>query len=233
MIAEGKPDLVSMENVQGLKKHDSFLDFIEVLNDLDYDFDYDILNFYRYGVPQLRRRLVMIASRRGPVSLPDPSDDAKKVSDFIFNLRPIAAGETSLNDQAHCCLPLTPTNLLRIRQSKPGGNWKDWDDDLINPCHARTYYPASYGRMRWDRPAPTITTQFCYYSTGRFGHPTQDRAISVREAALLQTFPVNYKLVEPNSENTVRKLARHVGNAVPVKIGALIGESLRKAVSDV
>ena len=233
LIQEGKPDLVSMENVQGLRKHDSFLDLLGLLSELEYDVDYDVLNFYRYGVPQRRRRLVMIASRRGPALLPAPLDETKKVSDFIDGLQPICAGETSLDDRAHTCLPLSSTNLSRIRQSKPGGNWKDWDENLINPCHARAYYPASYGRMQWDKPAPTITTQFCYYSTGRFGHPTQDRVVSVREAALLQTFPAHYDLVNPDSEFTIRKLARHVGNAVPVKIGELVGYSLKRAVSDV
>ena len=85
--------------------------------------------------------------------------------------------------------------------------------------------------MAWGQPAPTITTQFCYYSTGRFGHPTQDRAVSVREAALLQTFPADYELVDPEARLPIRRLARHVGNAVPVKIGELIGVSLAKAAT--
>ena len=80
--------------------------------------------------------------------------------------------------------------------------------------------------MQWNEPSSTITTQFCYYSTGRFGHPSEDRAISVREAALLQTFPTDYKLVDPDTSVPIHRLARHVGNAVPVKIGELIGESL-------
>ena len=233
LIQEGVPDLVSMENVQGLSRHASFLDLLGVLDDLGYDVDFDVLNFHQYGIPQRRRRLVMIASRRGPAVLPEPTEDAKHVVDFIQGLPPIFAGETSTDDLAHTCLPLSPTNLSRIRQSKPGGNWKNWDEALVNPCHTRAYYPAPYGRMRWDQPAPTITTQFCYYSTGRFGHPTQDRAVSVREAALLQTFPVNYQLVDPHADLPIHKLARHVGNAVPVKIGELIGTSFKRAVHDV
>ena len=232
LVREGTPDLVSMENVPGLAKHDSFHGLLRLLNDLEYDVDFDVLNFHQHGVPQRRRRLVMLASRRGPAQLPEPSGDTNNVADFIRDLDPIDAGQTSSEDPAHTTLPLSPTNLARIRQSKPGGTWKDWDEALVNPCHTRAHYPAPYGRMRWDEPAPTVTTQFCYYSTGRFGHPTQDRAVSVREAALLQTFPENYDLVDPDAALPIHKLARHVGNAVPVKIGELIGTSLKRAISD-
>ena len=226
LIQEGMPELVLMENVPGLAKHDSFEDLIATLDHLGYQFDFEVLNFFNYSVPQRRWRLVLIASLCGPITLPAPSISTTKVSDFIRELDPISAGETSPNDPAHTTLPLSPTNLARIRQSKPGGTWNDWDEELVNACHTRAHYPAPYGRMQWNEPAPTITTQFCYYSTGRFGHPTQDRALSVREAALLQTFPEDYRLVDPKSKPPIHKLARHVGNAVPVKIGELIGRSL-------
>ena len=102
----------------------------------------------------------------------------------------------------------------------------DWDDQDINRCHKRAHFPASYGRMRWDEPAPTITTQFCYYSTGRFGHPDQDRTISIREGALLQTFPRDYSFANGPSFPPVHKLARHIGNAVPVALASAIGEAI-------
>ena len=177
-----------MENVPGLSMHDSFQDLIAVLEDLEYDIAFDVLKFQHYGVPQRRRRLVMIASRLGQVALPRSTGRPTKVEDFIRDVEPIEAGETSTSDLAHKTLPLSPTNLERIRQSKPGGTWKDWDATLVNPCHTRAYYPAPYGRMKWTEPAPTITTQFCYYSTGRFGHPHQDRALSVREGAPAPNF---------------------------------------------
>ena len=229
LVREGSPDLVSMENVPGLAKHESFHSLLELLRDLQYHVDYGVINFFDYGVPQHRRRLLMVASRRGPATLPDPTDRGGSVADFIADLNPIPAGRTCAEDPAHTTLPLSATNLKRIQQSKPGGSWKDWDESLVNPCHKRAHYPAPYGRMKWDAPAPTITTQFCYYSTGRFGHPDQDRAVSVREAALLQTFPPDYDLVDPEAELPICKLARHVGNAVPVKIGELIGSSLVRA----
>ncbi len=231
LVQEGMPELVFMENVPGLAKHDSFQDLVATLENLGYQIDFDVLNFYRYSVPQRRWRLVLIASLCTPIALPAPTAKTTKVSDFISNLDPISAGETSSKDPAHTTLPLTPINLERIRQSKPGGTWKDWDEELVNACHTRAHYPAPYGRMQWNEPAPTITTQFCYYSTGRFGHPTQDRALSVREAALLQTFPADYRLVDPDNKPPIRKLARHVGNAVPVKIGELMGRSLVEAAN--
>ena len=85
--------------------------------------------------------------------------------------------------------------------------------------------------MRWNDLAPTITTQFCYYSTGRFGHPEQDRAISVREGALLQTFPRDYVLVNPENPAPLHELARHVGNAVPVNLGTAIGSAFMESLS--
>ncbi len=85
--------------------------------------------------------------------------------------------------------------------------------------------------MRWSGIAPTITTQFCYYSTGRFGHPEQDRTISIREGAILQTFPADYVLVDKENPRTVRELARQVGNAVPVELGRAIGAVFQGAVN--
>ena len=223
LVKEGKPDLVSMENVPGLTKHPAFADLIRTLADLDYEIDPTIVSCERYGVPQRRRRLVLLASRRGSVSLLCPTGSPRTVGDCIRGLPAIEAGAVCPDDPAHAALPLSPTNRERIVQSKPGGSWADWDDHLVNECHRNAHYPAPYGRMRWDDLAPTITTQFCYYSTGRFGHPEQDRAISVREGALLQTFPRDYVLVDEKNPATIRELARHVGNAVPVRLGSAIG----------
>ena len=232
LIQEGLPDFVFMENVPGLSRHYSFGNLLELLQNLNYFVNCAVLNFHDFGVPQRRKRLVLLASRLESVPLPNPTFLGQSVADLIEHLPPIEAGQTSPMDTAHTTLPLSRTNLRRIRQSKPGGTWKDWDETLVNPCQKRAHYPASYGRMQWEHPAPTITTQFCYYSTGRFGHPVQDRVISVREAALLQTFPKHYELVDPNSDLRVSNLARQVGNAVPVKIGELIGTSIRRVVDD-
>jgi len=235
LIAEGLPDLVSMENVPGLAKHEAFGALCRQLTDLGYAHRSGVLSCADYGVPQNRKRLVLVASRLGRISLPSPSQkgNQKTVHDFLNGLPPISDGSVCPTDPAHACMPLSETNRSRIRQSKPGGSWRDWEPHLVSNCHKKSYYPAPYGRMRWHAPAPTITTQFCYYSTGRFGHPTQHRAISVREGALLQTFPCDYALIEsPDNPPPIHKLARQIGNAVPVSLAQAIGKSIVEAAHE-
>ena len=229
LVAEGRPEIVSIENVPGLARHEAFAKFTETLDSLGYRIDHGVLPCQDYGVPQTRRRLVLLASLLGEISLPDATQERPTVADFISDQPLLEAGETHPEDRAHTSMLLSPLNLRRIRQSKPGGSWKDWESDLVSPCHRATHYPAPYGRMRWDAPAPTITTQFCYYSTGRFGHPQQDRAISVREGARLQTFPAGYDLIEDDEPFLICNLARHIGNAVPVKLAEVIGQRIVEA----
>ena len=231
LIQEAQPDFVSMENVPGLAKHQAFADFLLTLKDLGYHHDAAVVRCSDYGVPQKRQRLVLLASRHGPVAVPKYNAKSGTVREFIHELPTIGDGEAHPADPAHITVPLTGLNKRRIQQSKPGGTWRDWDDALLNDCHRDSYYPAPYGRMCWDDIAPTITTQFCYYSTGRFGHPEQDRAISVREGALLQTFPATYKLSEDDQPVIVRDAARQIGNAVPVKLAEAIGKSIVEAAN--
>lgn len=226
LVKDTRPDFVSMENVPGLTKHEAFADFLRTLVRLGYDHDEAIVWCPDYGIPQTRKRLVLLASRLGPIRIPRRNVDSGTVRDFIRDLPPIADGEAHRDDPAHVTMPLSERNKQRIQQSKQGGTWQDWDDALLSACHRDSYYPAPYGRMRWDDIAPTITTQFCYYSTGRFGHPEQHRAISVREGALLQTFPIDYEFVEDGQSVVVRDAARQIGNAVPVRLAKAIGESI-------
>ena len=231
IIKEGNPDIVSMENVPGLIKHSVFERFHQSLENLGYICTYNVVSCLDYNVPQNRKRLVFMASKLGKISLVAPQRKKKiKVSQYIMSLSPINHGETAVSDSAHTSLKLSPQNFKRITQSKPGGTWEDWEHELVSTCHRRAYYPAPYGRMSWDSPAPTITTQFCYYSTGRFGHPEQNRAISVREGALLQTFPKNYKFAKKKEKITVRQAAKHIGNAVPVNLAHAIGASIMEHV---
>ena len=232
LIREGVPEIVSMENVPGLAKHDAFNELISTLDEMGYVWDYDIFSCAGFGIPQTRRRLVLLASRLGQISLPHIAGERVTVGDCIRHLPPIGDGEASEGDPIHTSAALSDKNQQRIRQSIPGGSWEDWDEQITNKCHDReAYYPAPYGRMSWDALAPTITTQFCYYSTGRFGHPEQNRAISVREGALLQTFPEEYEFVEKGKPFAIREVARHIGNAVPVKLGRAIGESIMEAAN--
>lgn len=131
---------------------------------------------------------------------------------------------------------MSELNLKRIRQSRPGGSWEDWDKDLVAECNRRESgksFGSVYGRMRWDQPAPTMTT-LCYgFGNGRFGHPEQDRAISLREAALFQTFPKNYRFVAKGENVKFNVIGRLIGNAVPVRLGEVIAMSIKKHLEQV
>ena len=231
LVEEGLPEMVSMENVPGLAKHRSFEEFTALLASHGYEYVWDILSCFHYGIPQKRRRLVLLASRLGEITLPQPTAGNTMVRDVLSGLPVISDGQSAPCDPAHVTLPLSEKNRRRMLQSKPGGSWKDWDEREINECHKRAYYPASYGRMQWDAPAPTITTQFCYFSTGRFGHPEQHRTISIREGALLQTFPRDYIFSREEEPLPVYMLARHIGNAVPVKLAQVIGSAIMEGAN--
>ena len=116
-----------------------------------------------------------------------------------------------------------------MRNSIPGGTWRDWPENLILECHKKKSgqsYSSVYGRMSWNEVAPTITTQFTGYGTGRFGHPAQDRALTLREGAILQTFPPNDSFVPIGEDVVIKNVAKHIGNAVPPRLGEVVGLSI-------
>ncbi|MBD2183908.1 DNA cytosine methyltransferase [Aerosakkonema funiforme] len=232
LIEECEPDIISMENVLQLKHHSVFDEFIAQLKKLNYYFEPYEVNCLDYGIPQSRKRLVLLASKFSKINLIPATHNANNyqtVRQTIGNLEPISAGQASERDWLHRCSKLSALNLRRIRASKPGGTWRDWPKELIAECHLKTSgktYPAVYGRMEWDKPSPTITTQCFGFGNGRFGHPEQDRAISLREAALLQTFPPAYQFVPPDEPVAIDLVGRLIGNAVPVKLGQVIAKSI-------
>lgn len=232
LIEECEPDIISMENVLLLKRHSVFQEFITQLKQLNYCFESYEVNCLDYGIPQSRKRLVLLASKFGKINLIPPThnpNNYQTVRQTIGHLEPLSAGETSKIDWLHRCSKLSKLNLRRICASKPGGTWRDWPQELIAECHLKTSgktYPAVYGRMEWDKPSPTITTQCFGFGNGRFGHPEQDRAISLREAALLQTFPAEYDFVGPDKSVAIDLVGRLIGNAVPVKLGQVIAQSI-------
>jgi DNA (cytosine-5)-methyltransferase 1 len=242
IINEVKPDIVSMENVPQLlnfKKAPVFMDFINNLQNQGYFIWDKIIYAPDYGIPQKRKRLVLLASQFGKISLISATHTPENyltVRDAIAQLDKIKSGESSPNDFIHKASKLSDKNLQRIRQSIPGGSWKrDWDDDLKLACHKKSQgqtYVSIYGRMKWDEPSPTMTTFCTGIGNGRFGHPEQDRAISLREAALLQSFPMDYKFVESPEDLRFGKLSKHIGNAVPPKLGEIIGKSIIKHLKE-
>lgn len=238
LIKETEPELVTMENVPGLMDQDVFKEFVDDLKERNYHVDYKVVNCAEYGLPQQRNRLVLLASQLGPIKLLSPKEfkrKAKTVKEAIGKLPAIEAGAIDSKDPLHQSSSLSETNYQRILVSKPGGTWRDWPEELVADCHKKKSgktYPSVYGRMSWDEPAPTITTQFFGFGNGRFGHPEQDRAISLREGAILQSFPKKYKFTAPGEPISKKVLGRLIGNAVPVKLGELIGKSILKHVTE-
>lgn len=240
LISEIEPDIVSMENVPNLvtfQKGKVYQDFVELLKK-DYDITEDSEVFCPdYGVPQRRKRLVLFASKYGEIELlpaTHATDRYKKVEDAIRNLELLQAGQVSQTDPYHKASRLSKLNLQRIKASKPGRTWRDWPEELVAPCHLKesgNTYSSVYGRMKWDELAPTITTQCYGFGNGRFGHPDteQNRAISLREAARLQTFPDDYKFVDPETQHySTTLIGRLIGNAVPIKLARVIARSIKQ-----
>ena len=229
-----KPGFVVVENVPGLfrRKDNAILaDFQSFLRKQGYDFQDGVINASHFGVPQNRMRYLLIASRVKSVSpLPiDPSATAINVGDCIGidkGFPAIGPGHRDDSPFRHASAALSEKNLRRIAVTPTGGNRSSWsgDPDLqIDAYRGKDdIFKDVYGRMAWDRPAPTITTRFISLSNGRFGHPEENRAISLREGACLQTFPRTFEF----HGASLNAIARQIGNAVPPALAKRIGEHL-------
>lgn len=232
LIDEVRPEIVSMENVPQLEKHPMFGKFLRVLDRLGYHYSYQTVECWKYGVPQSRQRLVLLASLLGPIELIPPTHQAPvTVRQTIGHLKPIKDGEISGWHSLHRSRRLEEINKKRIRATpKNGGSARSWPEELLPECYRRasgdTYIGTVYGRMRWDTMAPTMTTHCIGLGNGRFGHPQQHRAISLLEAALFQSFSEDYEMYDPSFPIKVGEVARHIGNAVPVLLGEAIAESI-------
>jgi DNA (cytosine-5)-methyltransferase 1 len=232
LIDETNPHIVTMENVPNLANQKIFQDFVSFLEQNEYHVTFSNVFCPDYGIPQKRRRLVLLASKFGEISILPKThlkNEYVTLRQAIGHLPPVEAGEINKDDPFHRTSKLTPLNLRRIEASKPNGTWQDWNEDLQLECHKKQTgrtYKAVYGRMAWDEPSPTITTQFYSYGTGRFGHPTQNRALTMREAALLQTFPAEFEFYANEKDIFLKRISIYIGNAVPVKLAIIIGESI-------
>ena len=233
LVAALRPGVVLMENVPGIAAvpgFSAFRRFTKVLTDLGYCCNHGVLNACDFDVPQHRRRYALLAATNGRAHLPKPerslgSARFLSVRRVIERFPPIGAGQAHPGVPNHCAADLAPLNLARIRATPPdGGSRRDWPARLKLglSCHRAKGVGFSdvYGRMWWDRVAPTLTSRCNSLSNGRFGHPEQDRAISLREAAALQTFPDDYEFF-----GTKNGIARWIGNAVPVSLGEALGRA--------
>lgn len=230
-----RPGFVFIENVPGLetKVGSPIHNFKKSLKKEGYVFDQKVVNAKYFNVPQNRRRFILIASRlNSEIKL--PLQDKKKenimtVKKAIGNEKLFPKVEAGFIDNSiymHTVSRVSDLNLRRLKNTpKDGGSRKNWehDKDLQLECYKEHdgHYDV-YGRMYWDRPSPTITTRFIYTSTGRYSHPEQDRAISLREGATLQSFPLNYNFYSSNKG----AVATMIGNAVPPKLAKAIGVTI-------
>lgn len=242
-LIEGvEPEIISMENVPLLMKFNGgkvFNDFVTRLESKGYHVSYSIVNAQDYGVPQRRKRLILFGSKFGKIDLIEKTvknNQYRTVREAIGNLPPVEDGVSHPTDPLHRARKLTDINKRRIQATKEGGFWRDWSDELKLACHKTEngkLFGSVYGRMKWDDVSPTMTTHCTGLNNGRFGHPEQDRAISLREAALLQSFPINYEFINPTKEMNAGVLARQIGNAVPVDLGVAIAKSIKKHIEKI
>lgn len=247
IIKTCEPDFVFVENVPGLQKvpkdkHGPFPAFEELLNKMNYQIAYGVVAAQDYGAPQLRRRFVLLASRHGKISIPMPTHGKdqdtpyKTVRNAIEDLPAIAAGETYKEDDVlnHRAAELSELNMTRIKASAhDGGGRNNWPRTLWPDCYTRknesgdthSGHTDCYGRLWWDKPATGLTTRCISYSNGRFGHPEQDRALSVREAARIQGFDDAFEFT-----GNLNSMARQIGNAVPVDLAFAMGNYFIKHI---
>lgn len=225
------PHFVIMENVSRLNEENPyFAKFITMLKDQGYAYEYQVLNAKDFSVAQNRKRLFLIATRLKKLNLSFDNIQIKQpiaLKDVISHLEPIKHDFPSKNDTLHRSKKLNEINLKRIKSTpKNGGLRTAWNDALQLDCHKnKQVFLDNYGRLGWDRLSSTITTKFNQYYSGRFGHPEQDRALSLREGALIQTFPENYQFY-----GTDYQIARQIGNAVPVNLSRAVGEAFLTAI---
>ncbi|GET22381.1 DNA cytosine methyltransferase [Prolixibacter denitrificans] len=228
-----RPGYVFIENVPGLdsKPESPLGQFKAFLKKNKYVFTDDVLNAKYFGVPQNRRRYILIASRVKKAKIELPKEDRKNivtVKDAIGDygkFPPIKHGAVDKSAFSHTSAKLSPINLKRIKSTpRDGGGRLDWKNKKLQPaCYANhDGHTDVYGRMSWNKPSPTITTRFVSYSNGRYGHPEQDRAISLREGATLQSFPEDF-IFYSESRGAI---ARMIGNAVPPLLAKKIGLTL-------
>jgi len=245
VVRDIRPFAFVMENVPGLANgigKPLFQDILKKLKELGYDTVYGVVDTADYGVPQRRKRLVLIGTNDSKIRLTFPKQTNQDpdlpdryltpwntVRNAIGDLPQINAGEKSEKDPIHSASNLAEINLKRMAITPhDGGDRLSWPEYLVLECHKKVSgYKDIYGRMKWDSPSPTITGGCVMISKGRFGHPEQDRAISLREAARLQTFPDDYKFA-----GNTGHIAAQLGNAVPPLLAKRIGETLAASIRE-
>lgn len=228
------PGHIVVENVPGIinkKNNHVLLSFLDFLTFNGYKSEFRIVRTDNYGVPQKRNRFVLLASRvKEKINFPEPEYiDGLTVRNFIGQengFAQVEAGHIDESEFLHSTSALSVLNLERIKVTpKDGGTRKAWSKNprLQIPAYEGKdhIFRTIYGRMNWDKPAPTITTRFIAISCGKYGHPDEDRGLSLREGATLQTFPRDYKFI-----GGLVSVAKQIGNAVPPEMAKRIAQSI-------
>ena len=233
IVKECPPDFIIVENVPGLNNgsgKEIYNEFLEILEDCEFSEPAaDLLDAKHFGVPQTRKRFILLASKEGSISLPIPITDPSQfvtVKECIGDYPEIADGGESENFLNHKARELQ-SHHKRIVEAVPedGGSRGDiTDTSILLRCHQDKpdAHRDVFGRMAWDKPAPTLTSRCTDVYSGRFIHPEQDRGISLREAAALQTFSDEYEFFG----TSITAISRQIGNAVPVKLAEQLGKSI-------
>lgn len=239
-----RPKAIMMENVPGLAQKGSHLfnPVVDMFRELGYHVEHKVLEVADYGVPQRRKRLVLLGVRRGSIAIPVPTHSERgsngtapwrTVADVIRGIsKPknllaakLCGGPRSLN--WHVSRNLSEVNIQRLKALSPGSSRTELPTHLRPKCHQNDHgFTNVYGRMSWDKPAPTITGGCTTMSKGRFGHPEDLRTISVREAALLQTFPADYKF----ATDYIDKACVVIGNALPPLFAEAMARACAQAI---
>ena len=232
LVNELFPKYFVMENVSGIagKRGKTILQqLLEELEEIGYTVHIRLLDAQDYGVPQRRKRYIIVGERKDLgkyYEYPVSSGVRKTVRETIgFLPEPPQDGSDHPDYPLHRRDKLSDKNLKRINAIKEGQGRDDLPEDLLADCHKVSSdeigYRNVYGRMAWDEVAPTITARFDSFTRGKFGHPDQPRSVSLREGALLQTFPIDFIFTGNKVD-----VARQIGNAVPPDLAEAIGNSI-------
>jgi len=241
IVLDIRPKAVLFENVPGITRHYVFEELVNGLQRYGYSLAYDVLDAVNFGVPQHRRRLILIAVRNGRASLPEPThtrpDLAKRsnllpwrtVRDAISDLPHVPPGYEHPNIPNHVSMKHGSIVLARIKSiPKNGGSRRHIPPELRLRCHMNCKgFNDVYGRLRWDKPARTLTTGCANPSKGRFIHPEQDRGLTLRECARLQTFPDWYVF-----SGTFQAIMKMIGEALPPLMAEVLGRHIKKLLED-
>ena len=245
LMVDMMPMAIVFENVSWMIRGPGkkfFKQYVDKLEKADYYTVYDIVNASNIGIPQNRERIVAISIRKKFLNKDKiqqleefhkiKSRHVKTVRDVISDLNPLKSGQRDAHDPLHFTRLHSNKVLEMIKHvPKNGGSRKELPKRLWLECHKKLKKggaETSYGRMWWDKPSPTMTCRCTTPACGRFTHPTQNRAITLREAARFQTIPDSFDF----GDSSVDGIQSMIGDGVPVDLAKHIGKHLKQILAN-